>query len=463
MNDSGEIVENKMGVMPMNKLLINMALPMMISMLVQAFYNIVDSFFLAGIEDPSGNSGMVALAALGMAFPVQMLMIAFATGLCVGVNAILSRALGERDYETAEKAANNGVFLSICNFILFFLVGLFLAKPVIALQKGTGLTMEYGTQYLRIVCCCSFGIYTQFIFERLLQSTGKTIYSMFTQITGAVINIVLDPILIFGMFGLPEMKVAGAALATVIGQVCAGVLAIILNRKYNEYVSVDLRGFRPDWGIIKKVYVVGLPSICMQAIGSVMTFSMNRILAGLNEAAVSVFTVYFKLQSLFFMPVFGLNNGMIPILAFNYGARKRKRMTGVIKLSMFYAFLLLLIGFALFELIPESLLRIFDTGEASLIELGVPALKIIAFHYLLAWFCIIGGTVFQALGNGVYSLIVSVARQLVVLIPVAYILAKIGGLELIWWCFPIAELMSLCVTAFFLIRIYKNVIRPIPE
>ncbi|MCR5128232.1 MAG: MATE family efflux transporter [Lachnospiraceae bacterium] len=463
MNDTGEIVENKMGVMPMNKLLINMALPMMISMLVQAFYNIVDSFFVARIEDPSGKAGTAALAALGMAFPVQMLLIAFATGLCVGVNAILSRALGERDYETADKAANNGVFLSVCNFVLFFLIGVFLAGPVIASQKGTGLTREYGTQYLRIVCCGSFGVYTQFIFERLLQSTGKTIYSMFTQITGAVINIILDPILIFGMFGLPEMKVAGAALATVIGQICAGVLAIILNRRYNEYVVVNLRGFRPDWGIIKKVYVVGLPSICMQAIGSVMTFSMNRILTELNEAAVAVFTVYFKLQSIFFMPVFGLNNGMIPILAFNYGARKRKRMTGVIKLSMFYAFLLLLIGFALFELIPESLLRIFDTGEASLIELGVPALKIIAFHYLLAWFCIIGGTVFQALGNGVYSLVVSVARQLVVLIPVAYILAKIGGLDLIWWCFPIAELMSLCVTAFFLLRIYKNVIRPIPE
>ena len=311
------VKENKMGVMPMNKLLINMALPMMISMLVQAFYNIVDSIFVARIEDSSGKAGTAALSALGMAFPFQMLLMAFATGMCVGVNAILSKALGERDGETAQKAANNGVFLSICNYILFLFVGIFLSRSLIASQKVTGLT---------IVCCGSIGIYAQFIFERLLQSTGKTIFTMFTQMTGAVINIILDPILIFGMFGLPELKVAGAALATIIGQICAGILAFFLNRKYNEDVTVDLHGFRPDWGIIRRVYVVGLPSIIMQAIGSVMTFSMNRILTGLNEASVAVFTVYFKLQSIFFMPVFGLNNGMVPILAFNYGARKRGRM-----------------------------------------------------------------------------------------------------------------------------------------
>ena len=286
---------------------------------------------------------------------------------------------------------------------------------------------------------------------------------MFTQITGAVINIILDPILIFGLFGFPELKVAGAAIATIAGQFCAGALAIFFNLKRNEDVQINMKGFRPELHVIKRIYAVGFPSVIMQAIGSVMTFSMNRILTGLNEASVAVFTVYFKLQSLFFMPVFGLNNGMIPILAFNFGARKRKRMMKVIRLSMVYAFFLLLIGFILFETIPEVLLRIFDTGDASLIILGVPALRIIAFHYLLAWFCIIGGTVFQALGNGLYSLIVSVARQLVVLIPVAYILSVIGGLDLIWWCFPIAELMSLAVTSFFLIRIYRKVIAPIPE
>ena len=455
--------ENKMGVMPMNRLLLGMATPMMISMLVQAFYNIVDSFFVARIKDGAGEAGTSALSALGMAFPFQMLMMAFASGMCVGVNAVLSKALGEKDRETAEKAANNGVFLTICNYILFLLVGIFLSRTLIASQKGTGLTLEYGTQYLTIVCCGSIGIYCQFIFERLLQSTGKTIYTMFTQMTGAIINIILDPILIFGLLGFPELKVAGAALATIIGQIAAGILAFILNRRFNEDVHVNMKGFRPDWHIIRRVYVVGLPSIIMQAIGSVMTYSMNRILGGLNEAAVAVFTVYFKLQSLFFMPVFGLNNGLVPILAYNYGARKRGRMMKVIRLSMLYAFCLLFVGFALFRLIPEQLLRLFDTGDASLITYGVPALKVISWHYLLAWFCIIGGTVFQALGNGLYSLIVSVARQLVVLVPVAYILSKIGGLELIWWCFPIAELMSLAVSAFFLARIYKKTIAPIPE
>ena len=463
---AGDEKENKMGVMPMNRLLIGMATPMIISMLVTACYNIVDSIFVARIVDEGGDAssaGTAALSALGMAFPFQTLLIAFATGTCVGVNAILSKALGEKDKETAQKAANNGVFLSFCNFLLFLFIGVFLAPTLIASQKGTGLTLEYGSQYLRIVCIGSLGIYMQFIFERLLQSTGKTIYTMITQTTGAVINIILDPILIFGYFGFPQMRVAGAAVATIVGQIVAGILAYILNKKFNEDVQVNLKGFKPDLTIIKRIYTVGFPSIVMQAIGSVMTYSMNRILNGLNEASVAVFTVYFKLQSLFFMPIFGLNNGMVPILAYNYGARKRGRMMKVIKLSMLYAFGFMAIGFALFEIMPEQLLRIFDTGDDSLIVLGVPALRTIAWHYMFAWFCIIGGTTFQALGNGLYSLIVSVARQLVVLVPVAYILSIIGGLDLIWWCFPIAELMSLTVTVFFLIRIYKKVIAPIPE
>ncbi len=455
--------ENKMGTQPMNKLLLGMATPMILSMLVQAFYNIVDSIFVARIHDvgDGGAEGTAALSALGMAFPFQMLLIAFGTGTCVGVNAILSKALGEKDHKTAQKAANNGVFLSVCNYALFLIIGIFFAGKLIASQKGEGLTLVYGTQYLRIVCIGSIGIYMQFIFERLLQSTGKTIYTMYTQMTGAIINIILDPILIFGLFGMPELKVAGAAYATVIGQICAGILAYILNKKHNEDVTVDLRGFRPDPHIIRRVYAVGVPSIIMQAIGSVMTYSMNRILNGLNPDSVAVFTVYFKLQSLFFMPLFGLNGGMVPILAYNYGARKRKRMVSVIRLSMFYAFCFMAVGFTLFEVIPELLLRIFDTGSDSLIILGVPALRKIAFHYLLAWFCIIAGTTFQALGNGVYSLIVSVARQLVVLLPAAYILARIGGLDMIWWCFPIAELMSMTVSAILLYRIYCKVIKPI--
>ncbi len=457
--------ENKMGIVPIPRLLTGMAFPMVISMLVQACYNVVDSIFVARIKDDvvvSGSAGTAALNAVGMAFPVQMLLIAFATGTCVGVNAVLSKALGEKDQKTADQTANNGIFLAGCNFILFLIIGVFFSGFLIRMQGGEGLVLTYGTQYLTIVCACSFGIYTQFIFERLLQATGRTFYSMITQMTGAVINIVLDPIFIFGLFGMPEMKVAGAALATVIGQICAAILAIIINVRKNTDIHVNLKGFRPNLRIIARVYQVGFPSIVMQAIGSVMTSSMNRILSGLNTDSVAVFTVYFKLQSLFFMPVFGLNNGMVPILAYNYGARKRKRMVQTIKLSMAYAFLFMLVGFILFEIIPETLLRIFDTGDPSLIILGVPALRIIGFHFLAAWFCIISGTVFQALGNGIYSLIVSVARQLVVLIPVAYVLSKIGGLDLIWWAFPIAEVISLCVSAYLLFRIYRKIIRPIP-
>lgn len=460
-----ETKENKMGIVPIPRLLTSMAFPMVISMMVQACYNIVDSIFVAKIKDDvvvSGSAGTAALNAVGMAFPVQMLLIAFGTGTCVGVNAVLSKALGEKDQKTADQAANNGVFLAVCNFLLFLIIGVFFSGLVIRMQGGEGLTLTYGTQYLTIVCACSFGVYTQLIFERLLQSTGRTVYSMITQLTGAVINIVLDPIFIFGLFGMPEMKVAGAALATVIGQICAAILAVILNAKKNTDVHVNLRRFRPNLKMIARVYQVGFPSIVMQAIGSVMTSTMNRILSGLNSDSVAVFTVYFKLQSLFFMPVFGINNGMVPILAYNYGARKRKRMVQTIKLSMVYAFLFMLVGFSLFEIFPEKLLRLFDTGDPSLIILGVPALRIIGFHFLAAWFCIISGTVFQALGNGVYSLLVSVARQLVVLIPVAYVLSRIGGLDLIWWAFPIAEVMSLCVSAYLLIRIYRKIIRPIP-
>ncbi len=460
-----ETKENKMGTMPIPRLLTGMALPMVISMMVQACYNIVDSIFVAKIKDDvivSGSAGTAALNAVGMAFPVQMLLIAFGTGTCVGVNAVLSKALGEKDQKTADQAANNGVFLAVCNFLLFLIFGVFFSGLIIRMQGGEGLTLTYGTQYLTIVCACSFGVYTQLIFERLLQATGRTIYSMITQLTGAVINIVLDPIFIFGLFGMPEMKVAGAALATVIGQICAAILAVILNAKKNTDVHVNLRSFRPNLKMIARVYQVGFPSIVMQAIGSVMTSTMNRILSGLNSDSVAVFTVYFKLQSLFFMPVFGINNGMVPILAYNYGARKRKRMVQTIKLSMVYASLFMLVGFGLFELFPETLLRIFDTGDPSLIILGVPALRTIGFHFLAAWFCIISGTVFQALGNGVYSLLVSVARQLVVLIPVAYVLSRIGGLDLIWWAFPIAEVMSLGVSAYLLFRIYRKIIRPIP-
>ncbi len=460
-----KIKENKMGTMPVNKLLFTIATPVILSMMVQACYNIVDSIFVARIEDAEavGSAGTSALVAVGMAFPFQMLLMAFGVGTGVGVNAILSRALGERDHKTVQKAANNGVFLAGLSYLLFLLIGLFLSETLIRSQGGEGLSLIYGTQYLTIVCVGSFGVYTQLMFERLLQSTGRTMYSMITQIIGAVINIILDPILIFGLFGFPEMKVAGAALATIIGQTVAGIIAMILNHYKNPEVRISFRQFRPDWKIIGKIYAVGLPSIVMQSIGSVMTFCMNKILTKLNIDAVAVFTVYFKLQSLFFMPLFGLNTGMVPILAFNYGAGKRSRMIKTIKLSMGVAFCMLAIGFLAFELIPNRLLLLFDTGEDTLLTLGVPALRIIGVHFLVAWFCIISGSVFQSLGNGVYSLMVSIARQLVVLIPAALLLAKLGGLSLVWWAFPIAEVMSLIVSSFFLFRINKRIIQNVPD
>ncbi len=457
--------ENKMGTMPVNKLIINIGLPMILSMLVQALYNIVDSIFVARITGgtAAGSAGTAALVAVGMAFPFQMLLVAVGAGTGVGVNSLLSKALGEKDHETVERAANNGIFLSVVSAVLFFIIGKFFAGVLIRSQGGQGLALLYGTQYLSIVFMCSFGIFMQFIFERLLQSTGKTFYSMITQMTGAIINIILDPILIFGMFGFPELKVAGAAIATVSGQVVAACMGLYFNIKKNHEVRIDLRTFRPHGPTISRIYAVGVPTMIMQSIGSVMTYCMNRILVSLNDAAVAVFTVYFKLQSLFFMPLFGLNNGLIPILAYNYGARNRKRMVEAIKICMIYAFGFAFVGFLLFKLIPDKLLLIFNTGDASLITYGVPALKVIAWHYLLAWFCIIGGTVYQSLGNGIYSLIVSVARQLLVLIPAAYILARIGGLSLIWWSFPIAELMSFIVNCYFMYRINRDIISKVPD
>ena len=465
LKENKEHKENKMGTMPVGRLVINIGFPMILSMLVQAFYNVVDSIFVARISDAgqTGSAGTSALIAVGMAFPFQMLLVAVGAGTGVGVNSLLSKALGEKDSKTVNKAATNGIFLSALSAVVFFLIGKFLAHTLIRSQGGEGLALEYGTQYLSIVCMLSVGIFMQFIFERLLQSTGKTFYSMITQMTGAVINIILDPILIFGMFGFPELKVAGAAIATVTGQIVAGCFALYLNIKKNHEISLDFRGFRPDGHIIRRIYAVGIPTMIMQSIGSLMTYCMNRILVSLNDAAVAVFTVYFKLQSLFFMPLFGLNNGLIPILAYNYGAQKRSRMIKAIKVCMVYAFGFAFFGFLLFRLIPDRLLLIFNTGDASLLTYGVPALKIIAWHYLLAWFCIIGGTVYQSLGNGIYSLIVSVARQLVVLIPAAYILAKIGGLDLIWWSFPIAELMSFVVNVYFMWRINRDIISKVGD
>ena len=449
--------ENKMGVMPVNQLLLNMSLPMMVSMLVQALYNIVDSIFVARVSED-------ALTAVSLAFPIQTLLIAVGAGTGVGINALLSKSLGEKNYETANQTAMNGIFLAVLSFILFVAVGLFAVKPFYLSQVKSTDSEIYtmGISYLSIVCICSFGIYGQLIFEKLLQSTGMTFYSMLSQLAGAVTNIVLDPILIFGLLGMPKMGVTGAAVATVVGQCVGAVLGVWFNLKCNHELQLSIKGFRPNAKIIGKIYQVGVPSIIMQAIGSVMTYGMNLILIQFTSTATAIFGIYFKLQSFFFMPVIGLNNGMVPIIAYNFGAGKRSRIVKTIRYSLVYAFMLMFLGFLAFQLIPAQLLGMFEASD-EMLEIGVSALRIIGVHFLIAWFCIIAGSVFQAVGNGVYSLIVSVARQLVILLPAAYILAKIGGLALVWWAFPIAELMSFAVSATFLVITWKKVISKVPE
>ena len=449
--------ENKMGTMPVGKLLFNMSLPMMVSMLVQALYNIVDSIFVAKLSEN-------ALTAVSLAFPLQTLLIAVATGTGVGMNALLSKSLGEHDFKKANKIADNGIFLYVLSYIVFLILGFTVVKPFYASQIGSADVeiMELGIDYLSTVMILSFGLFGQIFFERLLTSTGRTIFSMTSQLCGAITNIILDPILIFGLLGAPKMGVTGAALATVIGQCVAGIIACVCNHKFNHEVSLNIKGFRPDWTLIGHIYAIGIPSIIMQSIGSVMTYCMNRILIEFSSTATAVFGVYFKLQSFFFMPVFGLNNGITPIIAYNYGAKQRKRMIKTIKLSLIVAFCLTFIGFFSFEAIPQVLLGMFNASE-DMLTIGVPALRIIGIHYLIAWFCIVIGTVFQALGKAVFSMIVSIMRQLVVLIPAAYILAKLGGLHAVWWSFPIAEVISLLVTLFFFIKIYREIISKIPE
>ncbi len=445
--------ENKMGTMPVNELLLSMSVPMMLSMLVQALYNIVDSIFVAKISED-------ALTAVSLAFPMQTLMIALGGGMGVGVNAVLSKALGEKDYDRVNSTAKNGIFLACINAIIFLIVGLTVVRPFYEAQTDNVDIINYGVDYLTIVCCMSFGIYTQFIFERLLQSTGKTMFAMVTQLIGAVTNLILDPIFIFGYLGVPKMGVAGAAIATVIGQIFAGIAAIIINVKYNDEITLNFKGFRPSGNIIAKIYKVGVPSIIMQSIGSVMTYGMNQILMVFSSTAAAVFGVYFKLQSFIFMPVFGLNNGMVPIIAFNYGAQNRERLVKTIKLSMMYAITLMCLGTLVFNLIPDKLLLLFEASD-NMLAMGVPALRIISLHFLLAGFCIIGGSVFQALGNAVYSMINSICRQIVVLLPAAYLLSKLGNVNYVWFAFPIAEFMSVAMTSIFMVKINRDIISKI--
>ena len=449
--------ENKMGTMPIGKLLFYMSLPMMISMLVQALYNIVDSIFVAKLSEN-------ALTAVSLAFPLQTLLIAVGTGTGVGMNALLSKSLGEKNFKKANATASNAAVLYFFSYLVFFILGFTIVRPFYASQIGNAdqEIMELGIEYLSTVMIFSFGLLAQVFFERLLTSTGRTIFSMTSQLTGAITNIILDPILIFGLLGAPKMGVTGAAVATVIGQCVAALVAGFCNHRYNHDVKLKFHGFRLDFHIIGTIYAVGIPTIIMQSIGSVMTYCMNRILIEFSSTATAVFGVYFKLQSFFFMPVFGLNNGITPIIAYNYGAGQRKRMLKTIKLSMLVAFCLTFIGFLCFEGIPQILLGMFNASD-EMLTIGVPALRIIGIHYLIAWFCIVSGTVFQALGKAFFSMIVSIMRQLFVLIPAAYILAKLGGLHVVWWSFPIAEVISLMVSSFFLVRINRTIISRVPE
>ena len=388
-------------------------------------------------------------------------MIALGGGTSLGVNALLSRSLGEKDYKKVNKTAENGVFLAVICYAIFLIVGLTVVTPFMNSQTEIETVREYGISYLTICCAGSFGLFMQMTFERLLQATGKTFYAMITQSVGAVINIIMDPILIFGFFGFPRMEAAGAALATITGQIAAAIVAIILNYKVNHEIEINFRGFKPDLRVIGTIYKVGAPSIVMQSIGSVMTYGMNLILAAYGVAQ-TVFGLYFKLQSFIFMPVFGLNNGMVPIIAYNYGAGNKKRVTATIKLSVLFAVSIMFVGLAVMELFPAQLLGLFN-AEAELLAVGVPALRIICLSFIFAGYCIVAGSVFQALGNGVYSMIVSIARQLIVLLPVAYLLSLTGNVVNIWWSFPIAEIMSVAMSSFFLVRIYKKIISHIGE
>ncbi|MCD7755897.1 MAG: MATE family efflux transporter [Firmicutes bacterium] len=446
-----------MGTLPVNRLVFSVSLPMMISMLVQALYNIVDSIFVAQLSEN-------ALTAVSLAFPLQTLLIAVGSGTGVGINALLSKSLGEKNFRRADDTASNGALLYILSYALFLVLGLTIVKPFYAgqVQNADPEIGTLGVQYLSIVMVFSFGLFGQFFFERLLTSTGKTIFSMASQLSGAITNLILDPILIFGLLGMPALGVAGAAIATVIGQCVAAAVAAFCHFKCNHEIHMRLRGFRPSGQIIGTIYQVGIPSICMQSIGSVMTYCMNLILIAYSSTATAVFGVYYKLQSFFFMPVFGLNNGITPIIAYSYGAGQRKRMVKTIRLSMVVAFCLMAAGFLAFESIPRSLLALFDASE-DMMAIGIPALRIIGLHFLVAWFCIVAGTVFQALGKAMFSLIVSVMRQLVVLIPAAYLLSKLFGLSAVWWAFPIAELMSCAVSTIFLVRINRSIIRTLPD
>lgn len=455
MNENGGIKENIMGTMACNKLLLTIAFPMMMSMLVQALYNIVDSVFVSRVSES-------ALTAVSLAFPIQSLMISVATGTGVGINSRLSRKLGEKRWNDVNRTAGNALFLAAVYSLLFFVLGITVCRPYYRMMTPDAEIVKYGVDYTSVILIIGFGLAFQVVSERLLQSTGKTIYSMVTQMTGAILNIILDPIMIFGLLGFPAMGTKGAALATVTGQTVAAILGMFFNLRLNKEISFKIKYLLPHRRTIKEIYAVGVPSIFMQSIGSVMNLGMNKILLQFSSTAAAAFGIYYKLQSFVFMPVFGMNNGVVPIIAYNYGAKKPDRIKEVFKLAIKYATCIMACGTIVFELIPGPLLNIFDASE-NLYAIGTVALRVIAIHFVIAGYCIICGSMMQALGHGVYSLIVSLTRQLVVLLPAAFILAKVAGLNFVWLAFPIAELASLVVSSIFIRKIMKMEINTLPS
>ena len=447
--------ENKMGTMPENKLLLSMAVPMMISMLVQALYNIVDSIFVSRIcED--------ALTAVSMAFPWQNIIISIAVGFGVGINALLSRALGQKNAERVNQVAVNGLLLAGLSYLLVLVAGLIGIRAYMRTQTDIETIVNYGITYLNICILCSFGVFIEITFERFLQATGRTVYSMITQLTGAITNIILDPILIFGLLGFPKLGIAGAAWATVIGQCVGAVVAVMLNHFKNPEVHLRLRHIRPNGRLMGEITAISIPSIIMSCISSLTCFVMNMILIAYSSTAVAVFGVYFKLQSFVFMPVFGLNNGMVPIIAYNYGAQKPERIHKTIRLGMVYAVAIMMVGLLVFQLIPKELLLMFDASDAML-EIGAPALRIMSLAFVFAGIGIVSGSSCQAFGYSVYSMLISIARQIVVLIPAAYLLSLTGVLRSIWFAFPIAEIFSLILSLFFLRTTLKKTGMALPK
>ena len=445
--------ENIMGTMDVNPLLIKLSIPMMISMLVQALYNVVDSIFVARVSEN-------ALTAVSLAFSLQNMMFAVGIGTGVGVNALLSKSLGEKNQYRANKTAENGLFLALCSYLVFLVLGLTVVRPYFYAQTADADIAEQGIRYLTICCVLSLGMFMQVMNEKLLAATSRTTLSMISQLVGAIVNIILDPIFIFGYCGEALSGTTGAALATVIGQFCGAGVSFYLNLRKNPDIQLDFKGFRPSAEAIKRIYVVGLPSIAMQCVGSVMTFLMNQILMAFTATAVAVFGVYFKLQSFVFMPIFGMNNGMVPIISYNYGARRPDRVKKTIKLAVCYAEGIMLAGFCIFQFLPDKLLSLFAASDAML-AIGIPAMRIICLHFLLAGVSIVLSSVFQALGNGVFSLIVSVCRQLFVLLPAAWLLAQTGNVNNVWWAFFIAEIVSILMSLAFYARINKTTIAPL--